>query len=265
MEVVGVAQVGAGFFYDLGDGGGIELAGFFEDRGGEGAAELHGAGAALFEWSVVEEGVGIGVEYLVRELRGQRSIDGDGSDAAVADGLRTPRRPSMSMASCMTSFMTSSTRGWSGILISPSMFSKQAATWGRRQASRSSERMRWICGGTFLPFWKRSRASERLASQRKRVAKIGEPMRTACWRMSSTVSRLEEVEDIGEGEAVLLGERDVDAVVGGGGLQFEVERAAETLAQGQAPGLVDAAPKGAWITNCMPPPSSKKRSAMTHC
>ena len=87
VEVVGVAQVGAGLFDDLGDGGGVELAGFFEDGGGEGAAELHGAGAALFERGIVEEGVGIGVEDLVREGRGQRSIDGDGLDAAVADGL----------------------------------------------------------------------------------------------------------------------------------------------------------------------------------
>ena len=54
----------------------------------------------------------------------------------------------------------------------------------------------------------------------------------------------EEVEDVGEWEAVLLGERDVDAVVGGGGLQFEVEAAAETLAQREPPGLVDAASKG---------------------
>jgi hypothetical protein len=51
----------------------------------------------------------------------------------------------------------------------------------------------------------------------------------------------EEVEDVGEREAVLLGEADVDAVVGGRGLQFEVEAAAEALAQREAPGLVDAA------------------------
>ena len=54
----------------------------------------------------------------------------------------------------------------------------------------------------------------------------------------------EEVEDVGEGEAVLLGEGDVDAVVGGGGLQLEVEAAAEALAQGEAPGLVEAAAEG---------------------
>ncbi len=46
----------------------------------------------------------------------------------------------------------------------------------------------------------------------------------------------EEVEDVSEREAVLLGEGDVDAVVDGGGLQLEVEAAAEALAQGEAEG-----------------------------
>ena len=87
VEVVGVAEVGARFFDDLRDGRRVELAGLFEHRGGQGAAELHGAGAALFERSIVEEGVGIGVENFVRELRGHGSIDGDGADAAVADAF----------------------------------------------------------------------------------------------------------------------------------------------------------------------------------
>ena len=56
--------------------------------------------------------------------------------------------------------------------------------------------------------------------------------------------RLEEVEDIGEREAVLLGESDADAIVGGGGLQLEVEAAAEALAQGESPGAVDARAEG---------------------
>ena len=54
----------------------------------------------------------------------------------------------------------------------------------------------------------------------------------------------EELEDVGEREAVLLGEGDVDAVVGGGGLQFEVEAAAEAFAECEAPGFVDAAAEG---------------------
>src|SRR6202041_2222759 len=44
----------------------------------------------------------------------------------------------------------------------------------------------------------------------------------------------EEVEDVGEREAVLFGEGDVDAVIGRGGLEFEVEAAAETFAEGEA-------------------------------
>ena len=54
----------------------------------------------------------------------------------------------------------------------------------------------------------------------------------------------EKFEDVGEGEGMLFGEGDVDAVVGGGGLELEVEAAAETLAEGEAPGLVDAAAEG---------------------
>ena len=54
----------------------------------------------------------------------------------------------------------------------------------------------------------------------------------------------EEVEDVGEGKAVLLGEGDVDAVVGGRGLEFEVEAPAEALAQGEAPGLIQSAAEG---------------------
>ena len=43
---------------------------------------------------------------------------------------------------------------------------------------------------------------------------------------------------------MLLGERDVQAVVGGRRLQFEIEAAAKALAQRQSPGLVDASAKG---------------------
>ncbi len=42
-----------------------------------------------------------------------------------------------------------------------------------------------------------------------------------------------------QGKAVLLGQRDDDAIVGGGRLELEVEGPAEALAQGQAPGTVD--------------------------
>jgi len=49
------------------------------------------------------------------------------------------------------------------------------------------------------------------------------------------------MKDLGERETVLLAERDVQPVFGGCGLQLEIKRAAEALAQRQPPGSVDAA------------------------
>src|ERR1035441_602666 len=47
-----------------------------------------------------------------------------------------------------------------------------------------------------------------------------------------------------ERKGMLLAERNHDAVIGGGRLQFEIERSAEALAQRQSPGAVDARAEG---------------------
>ncbi len=52
------------------------------------------------------------------------------------------------------------------------------------------------------------------------------------------------VKDIAERKAVLFGKGNVDAIICGCRLQFEVEAAAEALAQRQAPCLVQAATEG---------------------
>ncbi len=56
--------------------------------------------------------------------------------------------------------------------------------------------------------------------------------------------RLQELENQLERKGVLLGERYLDAVVGGGSLQLEIEGTAEALAQRQSPGAVDARAEG---------------------
>ena len=50
---------------------------------------------------------------------------------------------------------------------------------------------------------------------------------------------MQESKYVGQRKAVLFGERDVEAIVGGGSLQLEVERAAEAFAQREPPGFVD--------------------------
>src|SRR5258708_35915859 len=43
---------------------------------------------------------------------------------------------------------------------------------------------------------------------------------------------------------MLLGQRDVEAIVGSGGLQFKIEGTAEALAQGESPSAVDPRSEG---------------------
>ena len=85
MELVFVAEVGPEFAADGVDGGLVEFAGGFGDGVGEGAAEGDGASAALFEAGVVEEGVGVGVDEFVGELRGDWGVDGEAADGAGCD------------------------------------------------------------------------------------------------------------------------------------------------------------------------------------
>src|ERR1700687_2973616 len=49
------------------------------------------------------------------------------------------------------------------------------------------------------------------------------------------------MKDIGERKTMLLAQRDVQSVVGGGSLQLKIKRAAEPLAQRETPGLVNSA------------------------
>ena len=147
--------------------------------------------------------------------------------------------------------------------MSPSMFSWHAAASGKHRGQQ-------IVGLHALdraaaPSCRRGSAAARASGWRPTASacRTSATSSTACSSTSCTRRRAQEPEHIAERKAVLLGQRDVDAVVGRRRLQLEVERPAEALAQRQAPGPLMRPPNGAWMTSCMPPPSSKKRSAMT--
>ena len=55
---------------------------------------------------------------------------------------------------------------------------------------------------------------------------------------------MQESKYVGQREAVLLGQRDIEAVISGRRLQFEIERAAEAFSQREAPGFIDATAEG---------------------
>ena len=139
--------------------------------------------------------------------------------------------------------MTSLTSGWSGISMSPVMVSGQADGVGEDAGEE-------VVGAGALDL--RGDAFALLHAEELQAAAGGpapavlEEGRGDGGLLEELVGGVlgEEVEDVGEREAVLLGEGDVDAVVGGGGLELEVEAAAEALAQGEAPGFVEASAEG---------------------
>src|SRR5215471_19211780 len=127
--------------------------------------------------------------------------------------------------------------------MSPSgRFSWQASAAGKTADSRSSARMRWMGGGTFFPVAK--------AQQGQRAAGVPTPTRGEKRRCKNGLLEdasqgigVEKMKDVGERETVLLAQRNIQPIVSGGGLQLEIERAAKSLAQSQAPSFVDAAAK----------------------
>ena len=115
---------------------------------------------------------------------------------------------------------------------------------GEHRRSRSSACMRCSCGGTLLA------AAE--ARQRERRAGVPAPARAEHrrveQRLDQHVARRGRVQVARRrrraGSCAPVAEREHDGVLGRRRLQLEVERAAEALAQRQAPGAVDAAAEG---------------------
>ena len=127
--------------------------------------------------------------------------------------------------------------------MSPTIFSWQAQRFGKNGGEQ-------IVGAHALDL-RRNFLAALKTKQRKRAAGVPAPARGEKRRGEHGLFehvahglRVREIGNVGEREAVLLAERDVEAVVGGGGLQFEIEGAAEALAQREAPGFVDAAAEG---------------------
>ena len=89
-----------------------------------------------------------------------------------------------------------------------------------------------------MPFCIRSSCSDRPAAQRQRFLNSGDGIDACSNKLARRLLR-QELKHIRKRKAVLLCERDVDAVVRRRGLQLEVEATAESLAQRESPRLVE--------------------------
>ncbi len=98
MQLVLIAHVGPALFAQLGNRGRIEPARFAQQLFRNHAAHAYGAGAALFQRCIVEEGVRIGIQQLMGEGGGGRAVDCETANRAGPDAREQlgsiPRDPS---------------------------------------------------------------------------------------------------------------------------------------------------------------------------
>ncbi len=243
MQLVGVAHQRPGLGGHLRDGLGIERSGAGGKIGRERAAQLHGAGAALFERRIVEEGVRVCVQDLVRERRGLGGVDGHGLDGArlnsLQHGVQAVQVHGLVQAIADGLFderMVGDSNLAHQVLGAGRLVRKH----GRQQVVRSHA----LYGRGHLAPAGEAQNGERAGNVPTPAS--GEHGGSEQGLREQMLHRLrpQELEDDLERERMLLGERNDDAVVGGRGLQFEIEGAAEALAQRQSPGAVDAGAEG---------------------
>ena len=243
VEFVFVAEVGPALAADGVDGVLVEAACAFDDAVGQGAAEGDGAGAALFEAGFVEEGVGVGVEEFVGELRGDGRVDCEAADGAVLDAAEDFDEAFEVHRLLQDVLHDLVDEGMVGDLDVADDGLEAGGGLGEDAGHEVFGAGALDLRGDALAFGQAQELQAAAGGPAPAVFEDGAGDGGLLEELFGGVLG-EELEDVGEREAVLLGEGDVDAVVGGGGLQLEVEAAAEAFAQREAPGLVDAAAEG---------------------
>ena len=243
MHLVGVARVGPRFFAHRLDGSDVERTEILGGLRIAPAAHLHGLGASFLQRGIVEEGVGSGAENLGGERRrldevAREDVDGAAFQAAqdaeqtfdihrlvqaVVEGLRDQRVVG-------------------NLALADDVF--QAGHLIRKHAGEQ------VLGAHALQL-RRDLLAAGEARQGQRGGRRPAPAHAENGCVEQGLDedilcarRMQVARHLDQRKTVAGRQRQDDRVLGGGGLQFEVEGAAEALAQGQAPGLVDAAAEG---------------------
>ena len=230
------------FIPDLRDGRGIEFANLFQNGFRQDAAHLHRSRAPFLERRVIEIGIGIRVQNLMRNAKAP-ACPPPGNGFALLDAAE--QRPQTVHIHGLGEdiFHHFLDQGMIGNLNVAHNIFLAGGHIGEHRCQQIVRAHALDLRRNFLAALK--------AQQGQRAIGVPAPARAKERRRQRRLFqnrlhgfRIEEMKDVRQRKAVLLGQRDIEAVVGGGGLQFEIEAAAETLAQRQAPGLVDAAAKG---------------------
>ncbi len=244
MQLVGRAQVGPGLLDHRGDRLRIEAPDVVGHRGGQPAPQRDRAGPPLLERGVVEIGVGVGVQDLVGEHGGLRRLARHPPDLAGVD-----RGEAGAQAVDVHRLGQAVAQGLAhqrvvGHLDRPRPHVVLAGELGREHRDQQILRAHALEIRRHAP-------AVLPAQQGERPVGVPAPAGVEHGRLERGLgqqllepARVEHLEDRLERKAVLGTEREQHAVVGGRGLQLEVEAVAEPLAQRHAPRAIDAAAEG---------------------
>ncbi|RCH29630.1 putative aTP-dependent DNA helicase [Pseudomonas aeruginosa] len=240
MHLVGVARFRPGLATHRLDRLKVQGAEIVGGLGIAPAAILYRLGTPLFQRRIVEIGVGTRGEYLRRQRRRRRQVarqqvhraalhvaqQGQPAVAihrlvqAVVEGLRHQRvigHLALADDILQARHLIGEHAGQQILALHPQQLRRHLATAGiARQTERSGQ----------VP-------APAHAEQRR--------VEHGLYQQMLGARRMQVAPDLVEGKAVAGGQREDDRVLGGRRLQLEVEAAAETLAQRQAPGAVEAA------------------------
>ena len=243
VQFVGIAHVGPSLLLHLRDRRGIERPDFFEHRRRQHAPHLDRPRPALFERRIIQVRIGIRIKNFVRELRRHRSVHGEATNPPLLDAAQHFAEAFDIQRFGEHVFHDLAHQRMVGNLDVPFDIFLARRHIGKNRGQQIVRAHALNLRRNFLAALK--------TQQSQRARCIPAPARPKDRRSQRRLLQnwrhglgMQKLKNIGQRETVLLGERDVQAIVGGGGLQFEIEAAAEALAQRQSPSLVDPSAKG---------------------
>ena len=259
MQLLGVDRIGPRLGLNLGDRLSVQPAEVGRALGVAPAPRHHRLCPSLLERRVVEKGVGSRRQRLERERRWLGQIAADDLDVARLEALEQPLQP----VDVHRLVQAVGDRLIGQRMVRDLALADQILGAGDLVGEDRRDQVFRLHAQEL----RRHLLAAAKARQRERHAGDPAPARREHRRVEHRLDEdlpdaggMEIARDVAELEAVRGGQRQHDIVLGRRRLQFEVELAAEALAQRQAPGAIDAAAERAWMTSCMPPASSKNRS-----
>jgi len=246
VDLVGVARLGTRLLRHGADRLRVERAEAGRVGGRQRAAQHHRPGPPLLEGRVVEEGPGLRAQDLVGERRWLAEVARHEPHLALLDAAEQPPEPVRVHGLGEAVAQRLGDERVVGRLDRPGV---EVGVVLARDREREDRREQVV--GPHARDGRRHLPPAQHPRQRQRARRVPAPADREHGRLERRLrehlgdpARREHPEDRGQREGVLRAEGEEHAVVGGGGLQLEVEGAAEPLAEREPQGPVLAGAEG---------------------